>query len=99
MGHLEDDAVHKIPHEMKRHWQIRLKILVLVKDLKSSIIELDNKGFVLYLSGSILIRILLHRRLVSVRNVNSFPIKKKTKTKTKTKTNKQTKKKTKRIYR
>ena len=27
MGHSEDDAVHKIPHKMKMHWQNRLKIL------------------------------------------------------------------------
>ena len=31
MGHSEDDAVHKIPHKMKTHWQNQLKILVLTK--------------------------------------------------------------------
>ena len=30
MGHSGDDAVHKIPHKMKTHWQNQLKILVLV---------------------------------------------------------------------
>ena len=30
MGHSEDDAVHKIPHKLKTHWQNQLKILVLV---------------------------------------------------------------------
>ena len=30
MGHFEDDAVHKIPHEMKTHRQNQLKISVLV---------------------------------------------------------------------
>ena len=30
MGHSEDDAVHKIPHKMKTHWQNKLKFLVLV---------------------------------------------------------------------
>ena len=40
MEHSEDDAVHKIPHKRKMHWQNQLKILVLV--LKSSI-KLDIK--------------------------------------------------------
>ena len=31
MGHSEDDAVHKIPHEVKTHWQNLLKISVLVQ--------------------------------------------------------------------
>ena len=39
MGHSGDDAVHKIPHKMRTHWQNWLEILVLF-DLKSSI-ELD----------------------------------------------------------
>ena len=26
MGHPEDDAVHKIPHKMKMHWQNQQKI-------------------------------------------------------------------------
>ena len=30
MGHSEDDAVHKLPHNMKTHWQNKLKFLVLV---------------------------------------------------------------------
>ena len=30
MGHSEDDAVHKIPHKMKMHWQNQLKFSVLV---------------------------------------------------------------------
>ena len=30
MGHSGDDAVHKIPHKMKTHWQNQLKISVLV---------------------------------------------------------------------
>ena len=30
MGHSENDAVHKIPHKMKTHWQNQLKISVLV---------------------------------------------------------------------
>ena len=30
MGHSEDDAVHKIPHKMKTHWQNHLKILLLI---------------------------------------------------------------------
>ena len=30
MGHSEDDAVHKIPHKMKTHWQNQLKISVLI---------------------------------------------------------------------
>ena len=30
MGHSEDDAVHKIPHKMKTHWQNKLKFSVLV---------------------------------------------------------------------
>ena len=30
MGHSEDDAVHKIHHKMKTHWQNQLKISVLV---------------------------------------------------------------------
>ena len=29
MGHSEDDAVHKIPHKKKMHWQNQLKILVI----------------------------------------------------------------------
>ena len=28
MGHSEDDAVHKIAHKMKTHWQNQLKTLV-----------------------------------------------------------------------
>ena len=40
MEHSEHDAIHKIPHTMKMHWQNQLKILVLV--LKSST-ELDIK--------------------------------------------------------
>ena len=28
MGHSEDDAVHKIPHKMKTHWQNQLKFSV-----------------------------------------------------------------------
>ena len=28
MGHSEDDAVNKIPHKMKMHWQNQLKISV-----------------------------------------------------------------------
>ena len=31
MGHTEDDAVYKIPHKMKTHWQNQLKISVLVQ--------------------------------------------------------------------
>ena len=31
MGHSEDDAVHKILHKMKTHWQNHLKISVQVK--------------------------------------------------------------------
>ena len=43
MGHSEDDAVHKIPHKMKTHWQNQLVISVLILfNLKSSI-ELDTK--------------------------------------------------------
>ena len=30
MGHSENDAVHKIPHKMKTHWQNQLKISVQV---------------------------------------------------------------------
>ena len=30
MGHSEDDAVHKIPHKMKTHWQNQLKMSALV---------------------------------------------------------------------
>ena len=30
MGHSEDDAVHKISHKMKTHWQNKLKFSVLV---------------------------------------------------------------------
>ena len=30
MGHSEDDAVHKIPHKMKTHWQNQLKFSVSV---------------------------------------------------------------------
>ena len=30
MGHSEDDAVHKIPHKVKMHWQSQLKISVLI---------------------------------------------------------------------
>ena len=30
MGHSENDAVHKIPHKMKTHWQNQLKFLVWV---------------------------------------------------------------------
>ena len=30
MGHSKDDAVHKIPHYMKTHWQNQLKMSVLV---------------------------------------------------------------------
>ena len=30
MRHSEDDAVHKIPHKMKTHWQNQLKFSVLV---------------------------------------------------------------------
>ena len=30
MGDSEDDAVHKIPHKMKTHWQNKLKFSVLV---------------------------------------------------------------------
>ena len=29
MGHSKDDAVYKIPHKIKMHWQNQLKILVL----------------------------------------------------------------------
>ena len=42
MGHSEDDAIHKIPHKMKTHWQNQLKILCIGFNLKSSI-ELDIK--------------------------------------------------------
>ena len=28
MRHSEDNAVHKIPHKMKPHWQNQMKILV-----------------------------------------------------------------------
>ena len=31
MGHSGEDAVHKIPHKMKTHWQIQLKFSVLVQ--------------------------------------------------------------------
>ena len=31
MGDFEDDAVHKIPHKMKTHWQNKLKFSVLVR--------------------------------------------------------------------
>ena len=41
MGHSEDDAVHKIPHKMKTHWQNQRKILVWF-NLNFSI-ELDIK--------------------------------------------------------
>ena len=30
MRHSEDDAVHKIPHKMKMHWQNQMKYLALV---------------------------------------------------------------------
>ena len=30
MGDSEDDAVHKIPHKLKTHWQNKLKFSVLV---------------------------------------------------------------------
>ena len=40
MGHSEDDAVYKIPHKIKTHWQNQLKISELVFNLRSSI-ELD----------------------------------------------------------
>ena len=26
MGHSKDDAVHKIPHKMKAHWQTQLNL-------------------------------------------------------------------------
>ena len=50
MGHSEDDAVHKIPHKTKMHWQNRLKISVLVKFKIST--ELDIKRKMLYLSNA-----------------------------------------------
>ena len=50
MGHSEYDAVHKIPHKMKTHWQNQLKFFVLVY-LKSSM-ELGIKRLVLYLSNA-----------------------------------------------
>ena len=42
MGHSEDDADHKIPHEMQTHWQNQLKILVFRVDFISPL-ELDDR--------------------------------------------------------
>ena len=42
MGHSEDDAVHKIPHKMKTHWQNQLKFFDIGLKFKSSI-EVDIK--------------------------------------------------------
>ena len=53
MGHCEDDAVHKIPHKMKTHWQNQLKFWYWFNS-KSSI-ELEMKIYMLYLSNAPLI--------------------------------------------
>ena len=53
MGHSVDDAVHKILHKMKTHWQNQLKFWYWF-DLISSI-ELDIKNKMLYLSNAPLI--------------------------------------------
>ena len=42
MGHSEDDAVPKLPHKMKMHWQNQLKNLAL--DLLKLEIRIRNKN-------------------------------------------------------
>ena len=54
MGHSGDDAVQKIPHKMKTHWQNQLKILVWF-NLKFSIEVGVYKDRMLYLSNAPLI--------------------------------------------
>ena len=47
MGHSEDDAVHKIPHKMKTHWQNQIKISVLVQLKILCRIRYINTDFIL----------------------------------------------------
>ena len=50
MGHSGDDAVHKIHHKMKTHWQNQLKILVLFS-FKILYTIMFIKKYMLYLSN------------------------------------------------
>ena len=70
MGHSDNDAVHKIPHKMKTHWQNQLEFRYWF-NLYSSM-DLDIERLMLYLSNAPLMKIFILFLLSGSLNVNNF---------------------------